>query len=70
MTKLTRRTIKDFSTYSSEQLRAEFDAIERKPEARVKTGTHVKRSWAKYGDRILAELDRRRELAQLLNLIG
>jgi hypothetical protein len=58
--KLSRRQIEAFSDRTNEQLMAEFNAIEHSPAARVKSGTHVRRSFAKYGDRILAEIRRRR----------
>lgn len=68
MTKLSardRRLAAFFEGVSDWQLNRDFDAIGNDPANRVKSGPskgHVKTSMAKYGDKILAELRRRRNL--------
>jgi hypothetical protein len=58
MTHLSRRQIKAFASRTNEQLMAEFTAIEHEP--RTTRGT-IRLSRVKYGDRILAEIRRRKE---------
>jgi hypothetical protein len=60
VTRLTRRQIEAFSVLTTEQLKASFNDIENEPLFRTKRGT-IRLSWAKHGDRILAEIERRKE---------
>ena len=57
---MTRHEIKQFAVYSDEQLESIFANIGKSPFHRVKTTGFVKLRFAKYGDRILDELKRRR----------
>jgi hypothetical protein len=61
MTKLTKRDIKHFAGIPTALLLIEFDAIEHNPCMRTKSGSHVMRRYARHGDKILAEVNRRRE---------
>ena len=64
MTKLTRRHVAMFAHLTDETLEAQWSAIDRNPECRVKSGRnkgHLKLAWIKTAELYRLELWRRRD---------
>lgn len=62
MTKLSRRQIAAFARFSDDELRLQFDRIGDRAESHVKSGKNkgmIKIKSARFGDEILAEINRR-----------